>query len=100
MCREEPKWQPRKVRAGNPDAVSTAKRRAKRLRALCVAKSVARFALARVAKAAKSKVESRPLPSGYQKPARRAPRYREKNPAETFYDSGLSPRASGQRLWP
>jgi len=48
------------------------------------------------------KVKSRPLPSGYQKPARRAPRYPEKNPAETFYASGLSPRAFGRRtlLWP
>ena len=52
----------------------------------------------KVAKAAKSKVESRPLPSGYQKPARRVPRYPQKNPAETFYASGLLRRAFGRRI--
>src|SRR2546428_746897 len=84
MWRGGTKRQPKKGHGGKPDARRTGKTPAKRWRALCVAESVARFVLARVARAAKSKVESRPLPSGYQKPARRAPRYPEKNPAKIF----------------
>src|SRR5436189_5619401 len=83
------KWQPRNARAGNPAAASTAKLQAKRWRARCVVGSVERFARERVAKAAKSKVESRRLPLDCRKPARKVLKTQGKNPAEIIHATGL-----------
>src|SRR2546425_868874 len=84
MWRGGTKREGRKARAGKTDAGSTAKLQARRERGLWVAENVGRFVLARGGRGGKAKKQNKALPSGYQKPARRAPRYPEKNPAKIF----------------